>query len=105
MRALLGSLLVATACLAGVGCVSKPVKETQAASIDTASIDQGCAQSARNSLHLTSTASSSVIEHDTAIDAVLSQPTNDARLAQINRRMYQSLRSLDAELRREQRLA
>jgi hypothetical protein len=68
-------------------------------------MDQACAQAAGNSLHLTSTSSSRAIEHDTAIDAVLSQPTTDERLARINRRMYQSLRSLDAELRREQVLA
>lgn len=105
MRALLGSLLVATAYVAGVGCVSKPATQAPVASIDTASIDQACAGAAGNSLHLTSTASSSLIEHDTTIDSVLSQPTSDARLAQINRRMYQSLRSLDVELRREQMLA
>ena len=105
MRALLGSLLLATACLAGAGCASKPAEETHAAARDTASIDQACANAAGNSLHLTSTSSSSVVQRDPAIDAVLSQPTSDPRLAQINRRMYQSLRSLDAELRREQMLA
>jgi hypothetical protein len=39
------------------------------------------------------------------MDSILTQPTSDPRLAQINRRMYQSLRTLEAELRREQRLA
>jgi hypothetical protein len=54
---------------------------------------------------LTSTTSSKVIDHDAAIDSILAQPTSDPRLAQVNRRMYQSLRSLDAQLRREERLA
>ena len=44
-------------------------------------------------------------DHDSDIDSILTQPTSDRRLAEINRRMYQSLRTLDAELRREQRLA
>lgn len=105
MRALLGSLLVATVSLAGVGCASKPVEETPAAALGSASIDQACEKATGNSLHLTSTSAANVVEHDAVIDSVLSQPTSDERLAQINRRMYQSLRSLDAELRREQRLA
>ena len=81
------------------------MREPPAASNDAASIDAGCAQAAGNSLHLTSASSSGVIDHDAAIDSILTQPSSDERLAQINRRMYQSLRALDAELRREQRLA
>jgi hypothetical protein len=105
MRALLSSALIATVCLAGSGCASRPVDEKPVASLDTVSFDQQCANAAGNSLHLTSTSSSNVIEHDTAIDSILSQPVSDERLARINRRMYQSLRSLDAELRREEMLA
>lgn len=92
MRARLTSLLLATAWAAGVGCASKPAEERAAA----APPDQACATS-----HIASQPN----DHDTAIDSILSQPTSDPRLAQINRRMYQSLRALDAELRREQRLA
>ena len=90
MSARLTSLLLATAWVAAVGCASKPPEELSAAA------DQACAKS--------STAPQDN-DHDTDIDSILTQPTSDRRLAQINRRMYQSLRTLDAELRREQRLA
>lgn len=92
MRARLTSLLLATACFAGVGCTSKLAEETSAA----AAVDHGCA---------TSSIAPRATDHDTAIDSILTQPTSDRRLAQINRSMYQSLRALDAELRREQSLA
>lgn len=92
MRARVTSLLLASAWVAGVGCASKPAEERAA----VAPPDQACA---------TSSAASQANDHDVAIDSILTQPTSDPRLAQINRRMYQSLRALDAELRREQRLA
>jgi len=92
MRARLTSLLLATACVAGIGCVSQP---TEAPSADAA-LDQACT---------TSPTALRANDHDTDIDSILTQPTSDPRLAQINRRMYQSLRMLDAELRREQRAA
>ncbi len=92
MCARLTSLLLATAWVAGMGCASKPAEEPSAA----AAVDEVCA---------TSSTALQANDHDTAIDSILAQPTSDPRLAQINRRMYQSLRTLDAELRREQRLA
>jgi len=92
MRARLTSLLLATAWLAVGGCASKPAEEPSA----TAAVDQACA---------TSSTAPQANDHDISIDSILTQPTSDPRLAQINRRMYQSLRTLDAELRREQRLA
>jgi len=101
MRARLTSLLLATACIAGVGCASKPAQEPPVA----ASMDQPCAKGSSNSLHLTSSTAPQANDHDPEIDSILTQPTTDPRLAQINRRMYQSLRTLDAELRREERLA
>ena len=100
MRAPLKSLLLAAACLAGVGCASKPPETTPVASTEAA-----CANDVSNSLHLTSQSSSQPVERDAAIESILTQPTSDWRLAQVNRFMYQSLRSLDAELRREQRVA
>jgi hypothetical protein len=92
MCARLTSLLLATVWVAGVGCASKPAEEPSA----PVAVDQACA---------TSSTVPPANDHDTAIDSILTQPTSDPRLAQINRRMYQSLRTLDAELRREQRLA
>jgi len=44
------------------------------------------------------------VEHDVAVESILTQQTGDWRLAQVNRYMYQTLRSLDAELRREERV-
>jgi hypothetical protein len=100
MCARLTSLLFATAWVVGVGCASKPAEEPSA----VASIDQACATASSNSLPLTSSAAPQALEYDHDIDSILTQPTSDPRLAQINRSMYQSLRTLDAELRREERL-
>jgi hypothetical protein len=96
----LTSLLLAAACLAGVGCASKAPQEAAVASTDAA-----CANDPSNSLHLTSQSSSQPVQRDAAIESILTQQTSDWRLAQINRSLYQSLRSLDAELRREERIA
>jgi hypothetical protein len=98
MRAPLSSLLLAAACLAGVGCASQ---QPEAAAV--ASTEAACANDASNSLHLTSQLSQPV-EREAAIESIVTQQTSDWRLAQVNRFMYQSLRSLDAELRREQRV-
>jgi len=92
MRARPTSLLLATAWVAGIGCASKPAEAPSA----DAALDHACA---------TSFTAPQAEDHDTDIDSILTQPTSDPRLAQINRRMYQSLRTLDAELRRERRLA
>jgi hypothetical protein len=88
----LTSLLLATAWVAGVGCASKSAEEPSA----PAATDHGCA---------TSATVSHANDHDTDIDSILTQPTSDRRLAQINRSLYQSLRTLEAELRRERELA
>jgi hypothetical protein len=100
MRARLNSLLLAITCVAGVGCASQPAQEQP-----TASVDRACERASGNSLHLTSASSSDAPARDAEIDSILTQSTNDPRLERINRRMYLSLRSLDVELRREQRLA
>jgi hypothetical protein len=100
MRARLNSLLLATAWLVGAGCASKPVEPPA-----TASIEAACANAPGNSLHLTSTTLVKAADRDAATDSVLTQSTSDPRLAQINARMYLTLRSLDAELHREQTLA
>jgi hypothetical protein len=44
-------------------------------------------------------------QQDPEIETLLTQQTGDLQLRQINRRMYQSLHSLDVELRRQQRIA
>ena len=92
MRARLTSLLLVTAGVVGVGCASKPVNEPSAMVAE----DHACA---------TSSTASQAHDHDTDIDAILMQPTSDQRLTRINRQMYQSLRALDSELRRQERLA
>jgi len=101
MCARLTSLLLATAWVAGVGCASKPAEEPSTA----ATIDRSCGSASANPLHLTSASGSQPNDHDPEIDSILAQPTSDRRLAQINRSLYQSLRTLDAELRREERVA
>ena len=58
MRAPLSSLLLAAACLAGVGCASKPPEGTA-----VASLDQAFANDASNSLHLTSQSSSQPVDN------------------------------------------
>jgi hypothetical protein len=100
MRAPLSPLLLATAWLAGAGCASKHAQEPP-----TASASRACENAAGNWLHLASTSSFQATAPDPDVDTILTQPTTEQRLAQINRRMYQSLRSLDDELRREESLA
>lgn len=92
MRARLTSLLLATAYVVAVGCASKQAEEPSAA----VAVEHACAASA---------IAPQANDHDTDIDSILTQPTSDRRLARINRSMYQTLRALDAELHREQRLA
>lgn len=96
MRARSSLLLLIAAGLVAAGCVSKPAEEPQVAT------ERPCGNSASGVLHMTSAAA--VQQQDAEIESLLTQQTDDRRLQQINRRMYQSLHSLDAELRREQRL-
>jgi hypothetical protein len=91
-------LLVAALWLAGAGCASRAPEEPAVASKETA-----CANAASSPLQMTS--SSSETKRDPEIESMLSQQTSDRHLAEVNRRMYQSLRSLDVELRRQQRIA
>jgi hypothetical protein len=66
--------------------------------------DSVCSNTASDALHLVSEDR----KHEAAdpdIDSLLTQPTTDRRLLQINRAMYWSLHALDAELRKEQQLA
>ena len=81
------------------GCASQP-KEDEAAR--TAN-KPACSDDASNPLHLT-TLRKKEVPRDPELESLLNQ-SGDPRLLQINREMYQTLRSLDAELRRRQQLA
>jgi len=67
-----------------------------------ASHDRACANPAYDPLHMVSSKKDTTRDPD--IESLLNQ-TADPRLAWVNRQMYLSLRSLDMELRREQRVA
>ena len=90
------SLLVAT-CFVGAGCTSAPQQDPPVASHDRA-----CANAAYDPLHMVSSKTDAARDPD--IESLLNQSA-DPRLAWVNRQMYLSLRSLDNELRREQRVA
>jgi hypothetical protein len=102
MRAPLSPLLLAAAWLsaawfAGAGCAGAPKEESQAAAKERA-----CTNDASGPLHMAS--SRPYVGSDPQIESILNQPA-DPRLAWVNRQMYQSLHTLDVELRREQRVA
>jgi hypothetical protein len=67
-----------------------------------ASHDRACANAAYDPLHMVSSKTDTTRDPD--IESLLNQSA-DPRLAWVNRQMYLSLRSLDMELRREQRVA
>ena len=67
-----------------------------------ASHDRACANPAYDPLHMVSSKKDTTRDPD--IESLLNQSA-DPRLAWVNRQMYLSLRSLDVELRREQRVA
>ena len=67
-----------------------------------ASHDRACANPAYDPLHMVSSKTDTTRDPD--IESLLNQSA-DPRLAWVNRQMYLSLRSLDVELRREQRVA
>ena len=96
---LLATAWVATAWLAGAGCASAP-KEAPVASKERA-----CANDASDPLHMASSRPDVGRDRDPQIEAILNQQPADPRLAWVNRQMYQTLHALDAELRREQRIA
>ena len=90
-------LLISVAWLAGAGCASAPQQDPP-----ITSNDRDCANGAYDPLHMVSSRTDTT--HDPEIESLLNQ-TADPRLARVNRQMYQSLRALDVELRREQRVA
>jgi hypothetical protein len=97
MRAPFITSLLAAAWFAGAGCTSAPQQDPPAASHDRA-----CANAAYDPLHMVS--SKADTKRDPDIESLLNQSA-EPRLAWVNRQMYLSLRSLDIELRREQRVA
>jgi hypothetical protein len=97
MRAPLITSLLATAWFAGAGCNSAPQQDPPVASQDRA-----CANAAYDPLHMVSSKPDTTRDPD--IESLLNQSA-DPRLAWVNRQMYLSLRSLDMELHREQRVA
>ena len=92
-------LVIAAVGLAMAGCASQP-KEDEAS---RAANKPACTDDASNPLHLT-TLRKKEVPRDPELESLLNQ-SGDPRLLQINREMYQTLRSLDAELRRRQQLA
>jgi hypothetical protein len=80
-------LLLATVSVAVTGCALKPAESPA-----TAARENDCVA---GPLHRV----------DPEVESLLIQESRDARLMQINRRMYQSLHALDVELRREQAIA
>jgi hypothetical protein len=85
------------------GCAAvKPIEAPPPA----AEADPGCDDAPPNPLHLTTLAAKPPqFRGDPEIDAILTQPTQDMWLADLNRHMYQTLHALDVELQREQALA
>ena len=99
MRAPVVTFLLAAVVLVDAGCASvMPREQPQAKATDPA-----CESAASDPLHMTS--SSAEPKRDFEIESILMQQPSDPRLTDINRHMYQSLHSLDVELRREQGIA
>ena len=97
MRAPFITSLLATACFAEAGCTSAPQQDPPVASHERA-----CANADYDPLHMVSSKTDTTRDPD--IESLLNQSA-EPRLARVNRQMYLSLRSLDMELRREQRVA
>ena len=100
MRAPWTSVLLVTAAvgLAVAGCASQPKEDEAAQTVNK----PACADDAANPLHLTTLRKE--VPRDPELETLLNQ-SSDPRLLQINREMYQTLRTLDAELRRRQQMA
>ena len=92
-------LVIAAVALVVAGCASQP-KEDETS---RAANKPACAEDPSNPLHLT-TLRKKEEPRDPQLESLLNQG-GGPRLQQINREMYQTLRSLDAELRREQQIA
>ena len=92
-------LLVAAAIgLTVVGCASQPKEDEASRAVNK----PACADDPSNPLHLT-TLRKQEVPRDPELDALLNQ-TSDPRLLEINMEMYETLRSLGAELRRLQQI-
>ena len=92
-------LVIAVAALAVAGCASQP-KEEQTA---RAAIKSACMDDPSNPLHLT-TVRKKEVPRDPLLETLLTEG-GSPRLQAINQEMYQTLRALDEELRREQQVA
>ncbi len=92
-------LVIAAVALAVAGCASQP-KEDQAVS---AAKKAACSDDPSNPLHLT-TLRKKEIPRDPQLESLLTEG-GSPRLQAINQEMYQTLRALEAELRREQEIA
>lgn len=91
-------LAIAAAGLAVAGCASQPKEDETSRTVNK----PACTDDAANPLHLTTLRKE--IPRDPELESLLNQ-SNDPRLLRINREMYQTLRTLDAELRRQQQMA
>ena len=92
-------LLVAAAIgLTVVGCASQPKEDEASRAVNK----PACADDPSNPLHLT-TLREKEVPRDPELEALLNQ-TSDPRLLEINMEMYETLRSLGAELRRLQQI-
>lgn len=92
-------LLVAAAIgSAVVGCASQPKEDEASRAVNK----PACADDPSNPLHLT-TLRKQEVPRDPELEALLNQ-TSDPRLLEINMEMYETLRSLGAELRRLQQI-
>jgi hypothetical protein len=98
MRSPLRPFLLAAACLAAAGCASAP-KDV----LPVAAEEPACEHDPADQLHMASSRPDT--ERDWQVEAIMSQQPADPRLVLVNRQMYLSLHALDAELRREQRIA
>jgi hypothetical protein len=91
--------VIAAIGLVVAGCASQPKEDEASRAVNK----PACAEDPSNPLHLT-TLQKKESPRDPQLESLLNQG-GGPRLQQINREMYQTLRSLDAELRREQQIA
>ena len=92
-------LVIAAIGLVVAGCASQPKEDEASRAVNK----PACAEDPSNPLHL-ATLRKKETPRDPQLESLLNQG-GGPRLQQINREMYQTLRSLDAELRREQQIA
>ena len=91
-------MVTAAVGLAVAGCASQPKEDEASRTVNK----PACADDASNPLHLTTLRKE--VPRDPELETLPNQ-NSDPRLLQINREMYQTLRTLDAELRRRQQMA